>query len=84
MSSEEIPDPVDDAPPATKFVFKELRDSPKPLTTSEICEETYLPERTVQRSLERLIDARIVESGPHPSEPKTPQYRTTEWRARED
>lgn len=84
MSSEEIPEVIRDAPPATKFVFRELSNSEEMLTTREISEQTYLHERTVRRSLDRLVEADVAESEPDPDRPDRPQYRSTECPTRED
>jgi len=84
VSSEDIPDSLRDAPPATKFVYRELSTSDKMLTTREIAEQTYLHERTVRRSLDRLLEADVVDSEPDPNRPDRPQYRSTECPTRED
>jgi len=65
VSEADAPDELLDEPPSVKFVYAVLEND-GPLSRPELVEETLLPERTVGRATNRLLDAGLIDSTADP------------------
>lgn len=58
-----LPPVLADLPVSSKFVYRELQDA-QPATQAELRARTLLPDRTVRRALDRLVDEDAVKKTP--------------------
>lgn len=61
MSDAPLPDELDDSPPSTKLVYRELETASDPLSYRELAERTGLGRSTVRRATNRLEEADLAE-----------------------
>lgn len=67
-----LPPGLADLPVSSKFVYRELQ-AAEPATQAELRARTLLPDRTVRRALDRLVDEDVVEKAPS-SDGRAPTY----------
>ena len=75
MTESTLPDPVQDTPPTTRFVYAALEQAESPLSAKQLSRRTGSPTRTVQRSLNTLQELGVVVETPNSSDGRRPHYR---------
>ncbi|WP_226040864.1 MarR family winged helix-turn-helix transcriptional regulator [Natrinema sp. DC36] len=70
---EQVPQKLKDLPPTAKLVYKILEYEGK-LTQQELCEETFLAQRTVYNALRDLEEIGAIDSYPNPEDLRQTMY----------
>lgn len=73
----DAPDRIEEFPPSCKLVWLVLANAGE-LTQQDLVEETMLAPRTTRWALERLEDARVVESRPSTEDARQDYYSLQE------
>lgn len=73
MTDVQLPPDLRDAPPTARLCYIALREH-GPATPPQLCEQTYIPERSLYRALRELDDAGHLVEHHDPTEPATCYY----------